>query len=67
MRWFVALFVSPDEPAAEAGSITDSCSPLKCFLSALHEPCEFKLVVRVASGRDGMEPIKAPGVMLAAC
>ncbi len=50
-----------------AGSITDSCSPLQYFLSALREPWQFKLVVLVASGRDGLGQIKAPGVKFAAC
>ena len=60
MPLFVALLVSPAEPAAEAGSITDSCPPLQCFLSALHERCEFKLVDRAASGHDGMEQSRHP-------
>ena len=60
MRWFVDLFVSPDEPAAEAESITDSCPPLQCFLLVLHEPWAIRLVVRAANSVDGMEQSRHP-------
>jgi len=67
MPWFVAVLSVLAHPPLMLAVYPIPVGHGNVFLSAQDEHWGFRVFVRGASGRDGMEPIKAPGVKLAAC